>query len=415
MTRRTLRSTRLGAAVAVGVTLALLMTGCTGDPMPTPNASPTASPSPTPEGPFGDGELRIGSLVPIRTDPQLALAQVAGVELAVREINEAGGYGGAPVVTYHRDSGETLEALEASFTALVERGVDVVIGPSTLEHARALAPLAVEANVMVITPALADPAADRIDADGLLANTLPSAVHDAAGIAAQLPPRARIALIYFSDSTGKGAREHLADAVRTSDRSLVATIALTPTMRNPERVTTELERARADAIIYAGSAERPEQNTLILTALADTDLAPSLWLTSTAATAHNIEPGVLDGAYTVTPGAQPDTELAAKLRSIEPRARSLNTAAESYDAVILAALAAAVADDDGGRAIAAAIADVSGDGIPCRSWGHCLHVLQTSSAWGNNINYEGRSGPLDLDHQLRARPHSITVHTISSD
>lgn len=384
--------------------------------MPTPSASPSASPSATPSGPFGDGELRVGTLVPISVDAPLALAQVAGVELAVRQVNEAGGVNGVPVLSFHRDAGDsTGETLRASFDELVELGVDLIIGPSTIEHARQLAPLAAEAGVMVISPAITEPSAAFIDAGGLFARTIPSAVHDGAGIAAQLPPRARIALIYFSDTTGKGVRDSLAAATNRSDQALVATIALSPDMRNPELILSELRQADADAIIYAGSATRQEQNTVMLTALGEARLAPSLWLTSTVVAGHSVEPGILEGAFTVSPGASPDPAFSAGLRSGEPRARSLHTAAEAYDAVILAALAASAAGDEGGQALARAIPDVSADGIPCRSYAHCLHVLATSGAWGNNIDYEGRSGPLDLDGTRSAKPHGISVRVIDAD
>lgn len=414
--RRT-RSGPCGGVVTTAlVALAVLVSGCSGAPMPTPSVSPSASTPPAPAGPFGDGELRVGTLVPISVDASLALAHVAGVELAIREINEAGGVNGVPVLSFHRDSGDASDdALEASFAELLEHGVDVVVGPPTVDLARRLAPLASEAGVMVISPAIGDPAAGSIDADGLFASTLPSAVHDGAGIAAQLPPRARVALVYFSDTTGKGVRDSLADATQATDQALVVTVALTPSMRNPDRVITELRDVDADTIVYAGSPERATQNAVMLTALAEARLAPSLWLTSPLATRHGAPPGVLEGALTVTAAAQPDPAFAAKLRAAEPRARSLTTAAEAYDAVLLAALAATVAGDEGGRAIARTIADVSADGIPCRSYAHCLHVLDTSEAWGSDIDYEGRSGPIDFGPALTAQPNGVSVRILDAD
>ncbi|MBX3095030.1 MAG: ABC transporter substrate-binding protein [Cryobacterium sp.] len=397
-------------AAAAGIALlALIVTGCSGDPMPTP--SPSASPSPTAEGPFGDGELRIGTLVPITgADAGIGLAQVAGVELAVREINEAGGVNGQPVVTFHRDSGDATsdKAIEA-FAELVERGVDVVIGPSSLDLAIKLAPLAVESGVMLISPSISDPAAGAIAADGLFARTLPSARGDGSGIAAQLPPRSRVAVVYFSDDTGRGIRDSLAEGLAATQSVVVSTIALTPTMRNAETIVSQLRAADADFVVYAGSAGRSAQNTLILAALAEAGLATTVWLSSSLIGAYDVPVGALEGVSAVRAGGVTDAAFAARLRTADPRVTNWYTGAESYDAVILAALAAVVADDDGGVAIARALGGVSRDGIPCLSWGHCLHVLDTADALGNDIDYQGRSGPIDLSNRGDAAQSHYSV------
>lgn len=400
---------RFRVAAATVALLVLVTAGCSGEPMPTPD--PSASPSPTLEGPFGDGELRIGALVPITgADAALGLAQVAGVELAVREINEAGGYNDVPVVTYHRDSGDATsdKAIEA-FAELVERGVDVVIGPSSLEIAIKLAPLAAEAGVMLISPAIGDPAAGAIAADGLFARTLPSADADGAGIAAQLPPRARVAIVYFSDQTGRGIRDSLLDAVAPSDQAVVATIALTPSTRNTDAIVAQVQDAGADVIVYAGSGGRVEQNALVLGALAEAGLASSVWLPSTLIRSYELPAGALEGVAAVRAGGATDAAFATRLRTADPRVTNWYTAAEAYDAVILAALAAVVAEDDGGIAISRELTEVSRDGIPCRSWGHCLHVLETSDAYDNDIDYEGRSGSIDLTPRGDATPSKYSV------
>lgn len=394
--------------------LAIIATGCSGDPMPTPTPSASPTTSTAPQGPYGDGELRIGTLVPISgPDAALARAQVAGVELAVRDINEAGGVNGTPVTVYHRNAGDiTTQEPEAAITQLINHSVDVIIGPPTIDHAHRLATLATDTGTLLITPAINDPAARALATSGLYASTLPSAIHDGAGIAAQLPPRARVAIIYFSDSTGRGIRDSLATALPAAGANLVATITLTPSMRNPDPITTTLTSTNADTVIYAGSTNRTDQNNTMLTALAATEHLHSLWLASSALTGHTLPAGQLEGTLTVTPGGTPDPHFDTRIRSADPRATSTRGAAEAYDAVILAALAATIADDDGGRAIANHLADTSAHGIPCHSYAHCLHVLNTSDAWNNDIDYQGRSGTLDLDSTHTAQPSHYTVNRL---
>ncbi len=56
----------------------------------------------------------------------------------------------------------------------------------------------------------------------------------------------------------------------------------------------------------------------------------------------------------------PSADFQARLLAVDPALKDLSFAAEAYDAVNLAALAAAAADDDAGRSIAANLIAVSG-------------------------------------------------------
>jgi ABC-type branched-subunit amino acid transport system substrate-binding protein len=69
-----------------------------------------------------------------------------------------------------------------------------------------------------------------------------------------------------------------------------------------------------------------------------------------------------------------------------------NYAAESYDAVVLIALATEAAGTDGSAA-AAEIVNVSREGEACSTYEECLPLVQA----GTDINYEGKSGPADLN------------------
>jgi len=97
MPRRLLITSGLVAAV-------MAMTGCAaGTPVPTP--TPVATP-------VGDKTLNIVDLLETSgTLAAFAPAQEAGTELAAREVNDAGGVGGNPVMIWHR-----TDALPATLT-----------------------------------------------------------------------------------------------------------------------------------------------------------------------------------------------------------------------------------------------------------------------------------------------------------
>lgn len=241
------RRPRLAAVLGAVAALALLA-GCEAPgPAPTPTPTVTVAPS-------GDGVLRIGTLF-TQTGSQAAVgaAQLAGVFAAIREIGTAGGALGAPVELVNRDIGDgDAAAVAAVFAALVEQGVDVVIGPSSSMLAPGLREAAAAAGVLLVAPA--------------------------------------------------------------------------------------------------------------------------------PATASDAEP-------------EPDADLLARLRLEDPGLGDGRFAADAYDAVVLAALAAAVAGDDGGPSIGWRLPQVLGQGVECTSYGACLAVLGD----GQEISYRGVAGPLHLE------------------
>lgn len=99
-----------------------------------------------------------------------------------------------------------------------------------------------------------------------------------------------------------------------------------------------------------------------------------------------------------TAGTEADESLALRLRQSDPAVQSTASAPEAYDAVVLAALAAVLADDDAGASIAYAIPSALAEGIPCASYGACLSVLETEPA----IVFEGRTGGLSVAEALES-------------
>lgn len=105
---------------------ALALTGCTSTtpaaPSTTPAAVVTAAPS-------GDGTLSIGTLFPTTGDNAASgAAQVAGTELALRDILAERATPTQPIQLVHRNSAGDLAAAYADLAA---RGVDLVLWDAT--------------------------------------------------------------------------------------------------------------------------------------------------------------------------------------------------------------------------------------------------------------------------------------------
>src|ERR1044072_3003861 len=77
--------------------------------------------------------------------------------------------------------------------------------------------------------------------------------------------------------------------------------------------------------------------------------------------------------------------------------------AQSYDAMMLTALAAIAADDDSGESIASQLINVSRDGTACTKFADCVQLLED----GEDIDYNGVSGPCDFNET--GSPNAATI------
>jgi len=364
-------------ATAVSIVLALSGCGVVVPEVAAPSPSPTYAPT-------GDGILRIGSIL-----PATAIAQVAGIEVAIREINEQGGIDGAPVEVYHRSSVDPA----AAFSALVEKGVDVVIGADSAEVAEQLVEPAVAAGIPVISPSATG--LDGVEDSGYLFGTAVAGIAEGDELAAALLEAGATSIAYLAtdDAVGADGLAALTTALEAKDADVAYDAAFSSAATDFANVATKAAKAAPDAVVV--SAATAEQAAGLLTALASAGIdGDSIWLAgrSTADYSASVAPGVLEGAHGILIGAQPDEAFALRIRQADPAVTAHAFAAEAYDATIMAALAAIIGGDDGGASISRNLRSISTGGIPCASFGECLSVLETE----DDIDYTGRSGPVDL-------------------
>jgi|GEM_PF-1336209 branched-chain amino acid transport system substrate-binding protein len=405
------RAARLALPAALAAA-ALVLTGCTTDePMPVPT-EPAPSPTPFREvAPSGDGRLVIGTLLPTDGDTAgVAAAQIAAVEVAVRELNDNGGVLDEPVTVFHRNSGgEPGDQLEAAFADLVERGVDVVIGPFGDALVEQALPLAAEAGVALISTGATGELAGADE--GFFARVVATDYLQGLtiGQAVVADGASSIAVIASDDAYGEAIADGVADAAAASDAA--SSTVVTVTASDTSAASTV---ADADAVIVATSVALADVTAGMLADLLDAGLSPaSLWLASAAAADYSgsLDAGALEGARGALLGADADDEFVERLRFADPFLGGFRWAPEAYDAVLLAALAATVIGDEGGASIIAGLPQVSREGAPCTSYGECLQFLIDEPDVG--LNYEGLSGPLGMrvDGDLDEAAFGLAVYT----
>ena len=120
------------------------------------------------------------------------------------------------------------------------------------------------------------------------------------------------------------------------------------------------------------------------------------------------DPTVLAGMRGTLPGVDVDGQLAEfreQLLAVDSALVDFSYAAESYDTVIILALAATVAGSDDGVSVGAAINDVTRGGEKCATYAECVVLAEA----GTDLDYDGVSGPLEFRDEGEPTQASILI------
>ena len=108
-----------------------------------------------------------------------------------------------------------------------------------------------------------------------------------------------------------------------------------------------------------------------------------------------LEPGTLEGVKGTLPGAEVSAEFRDSLNEVNPKLATIGYSygPEAYDSTTIIALAAVAANSDVGVDMAKQIQEVTENGTKCTTFAECNDLLDQ----GEDIDYDGQSGPIELD------------------
>jgi ABC-type branched-subunit amino acid transport system substrate-binding protein len=107
----------------------------------------------------------------------------------------------------------------------------------------------------------------------------------------------------------------------------------------------------------------------------------------------DFDKGTLAGTKATYPGAELGDDFKQRLLEVDPKLKDFTYGPESYDATVIAALAALAAKDDSGTAVGSKLQEVTSEGEACTEFKACADLI----ADGADIDYNGVSGPIDLN------------------
>ena len=390
------RARRFGALV---VGLSLVAAACGGDDA----AEETDTTEATDGGDTaaaGDGILRLGGILPETGNLAfLGPPEFAGVQLAVNEVNDNGGVLGAPIEWLPGDSGDNGDVANATVDRLLAENVDAFIGAASSGVSLTVIDKITQAGKVQFSPANTSPAFTDYADNGLYFRTAPSdVVQGAARADVMIADGATSAFfIVMNDAYGTGLLEYTKLPYEAAGGVVPGEVIYDPAGENFDAEVGQAVAANSDAIVVIGFDETAK----ILTGLIEAGAGPAdkmIYGTdgnmANALAGQFTDPSVLAGMRGTTPGVDVAslTEFKDRLLGVDSALEDFSYSAESYDAVMVIALAALVAGSDDGVAVGAQINDVTRGGTKCTTFKECADLI----AAGTDIDYDGVSGPLEF-------------------
>jgi ABC-type branched-subunit amino acid transport system substrate-binding protein len=390
---RTTRASRVGAALAAA---ALVLTAC-GGAEDEPTADPTNEETSEGAEPTGDGTLTIGNLLPQTGDLAfLGPPEFAGVKLAVEEINAAGGGLGNDVANIDADSGDgTPDIAGAEVDKLFNQDVDAIIGAAASGVSVSVIDKITGAGVVHFSPANTAAGFDTYDDNGLYFRTAPSDRLQGqvlANLAAE-DGFSNVAIMARQDFYGEGLAEQVQTTLQERGANVADFVLYSADATNYTAEINQIAAAKPDALVLVAF----EETTKIIPQLIAKGIGPDdiqIYFVDGNLADYSDETFDLTGVKGTLPvSGDPDPAFNDRLLEIDPKLKDFSYGPQSYDAVMIIALAAIAAGDDSGEAVGAQIIEVTRGGTQCSTFEECAALLED----GEDIDYEGASGPTDMN------------------
>jgi branched-chain amino acid transport system substrate-binding protein len=409
-------------ALAAAASLALTACGGGGDDSAAPASSAPSSSAPASSAPAvaqGDGTLTIGTLLP-QTGSLAFLGppEFAGVKLAVKEINEAGGVLGKDVVEIDTDSGDTSTNIASqSVDKLLQQKADVVIGAASSSVSLSVIDKITGAGVIQFSPANTSDQFTTYKDHGLYFRTSPPDVLQGRvlGNLILADGSATVGILALQDAYGTGLADNVEKTVTSGGGEVSAKVIYDPKAPDYSADVAKIKAADPQAIAIIGFDETKK----IIPELVKQGLTADKYkwyfvdgnLHNYGTGSDGFPKGTMKGSKGTQPGAAAPDDFRKKMLEVDPKLEDFNYGPESYDAANLTALAAVAAKSDAPADIAAHLKEVSEGGEKCKDFKSCNDLMKA----GKDIDYDGISGPVEFNDAGDPAEATIGIYQYGAD
>jgi len=407
-----IRPNPIWRSVAMLGVAGLVLTACGDDgDTATPESSATSSQALA----KGDGELVIGTLLP-QTGSLAFLGppEFAGVDLAIKDINEAGGVNGKPVKKFDSDSGDTsTDTASQSVDRLISNNVDAIIGAASSSVSLSVIDKIVGNGTVQVSPANTSDEFTKYDDKGLYFRTAPPDVLQGRvlGDLILADGSSTVGILALQDSYGTGLAESATKSIEGGGGQVVESVVYDPKAASFSTEVGKIKAADPEAIAVIAF----DETSKIVPELVKQGIGPNTkkiyFVDGNLSNSYKFPPGTLEGVKGTLPGVSAPDEFRTQLLEVDPALEDFSYAPESYDATVLVALAAQAAGDDSGEAIGSKMVEVSKGGEKCTDFAACLALLEEDK----DIDYDGVSGPVEFNDAGDPSEASIGIYSYGAD
>lgn len=359
-----------------------------------------------------DTTLAVGTILPQTGNLAiLGPPEFAGVDLAQQDL-EAAGYE-FEVTVQHEDSGDTTTELATqAANELVDAGVDIVVGAASSGVSETFIDTLIDANVVQISPANTAPSFTDYPDNDIYWRTAPSDViqGDALGNLMVQNGAVNVAFIYINDPYGIGLAENATASIEEAGGAVVASVPYNPGDTDFSSQVSQVRAANPDAIGVIAFAETAN----IVPELIGTQGYPAnqvYFVDGNLSNDYDFPAGMLEGTWGTLPGNPADDTFQSRLLEVDPDLEDFSYGPESYDAVIVAALAAAQGGSADADTIKENLQSVTEGGTKCTEVAECLELI----AADEDIDYDGASGPIEFDENGDPTQAFIGIYQYGAD
>lgn len=223
----------------------------------------------------GDGTLQLGTLLP-KTGSLAFLGppEFAGVDLAVKEMNEAGGVLGNDVEHIEGDSGDTENAVAPkTVSTLLAQDVDAIIGAASSSVSLSVVDTIVNAGVVMFSPANTSKKFSDYDDKGLYFRNAPSDILQGSVLADTMleDGASKVFVLALNDDYGTGLASDLTTSLEGGGAEVVGEEIYDPKATDFADVVGAAKSADPDAIALIGF----DESSKILSTMIEQGIGPS--------------------------------------------------------------------------------------------------------------------------------------------
>ncbi|WP_313865944.1 ABC transporter substrate-binding protein [Mycobacterium sp.] len=345
------------------------------------------------------GTITIGILHPFTGNyAGVGAASLAGAKVAAKLINDAGGVLGKTLKIVTADTlGDPADAVPALNKLLNIDHVSAVVGPGGLESGSTIPVL--DRNHIPFMLQAGDTAFDTMsDQYGFRTNPSDSQLSVAMAQFAHDKGYKTAAMVFSTIESAQTLKAPIEKTFKKLGGKIVADVSLTPAQTSYSSEVLKVNDAHPDVIF---TQMEPPTGSVFFNAMAQTNNLSIPFIGSDITAGSDFISAVTTAraskALYSLEGSSPANgagSIFTKEYKVLEKATPLSNANYAYDATIVLALAIDAAKSTKGADIAAAISKVSSPpGTTVQSYAAGLKALKA----GKDINYDGASGPMDLD------------------